>query len=106
MVNVFSRKNNVFTKSVNHFVLEKYFFLEKGSIQGFLKENFLKIEGVKRLLKKINGLYIIRHGQSLHNYRDLYQSKKDMDPAELKSYLTGNNVYLNSCLRRDYDLHS
>ena len=68
-------------------------------ILGSIKDNLI-IDTYKldhSVFDHIDGLYMIRHGQALHNYRDLYKDTSE-DPAALKPYLIGDNVYLNSCL--------
>ena len=79
---------------------EKYKFLDTGSIKNKLISGSYKLDN--NVFKFIEGIYMIRHGQALHNYRDLYKNKKE-DPSNLKPYLMRfkmpiYNVYLNSCL--------
>lgn len=77
----------------------KYQFLDNGTIKHNLISGTYELDHT--VLNLIDGLYMIRHGQALHNYRDLYTNRPE-DPAELKRYLIGDSildtVYLNSCL--------
>jgi len=84
---------------------QEYFYLEKGDIGKYLKDNrFLTEKPVVDFFKKIDSLYMIRHGQALHNYRDLLLERKS-DTLNLRGELpltkkipNLEGVYLNSCL--------